>query len=52
MRLYVTSQTHVATVHTIEFVGAKPIFVDCEKKTENIDIDLIEKKITKKRQKQ
>ena len=29
----VTSQTHVATAHTIEFVGAKPIFVDCETQT-------------------
>ena len=44
----VTSQTHVATAHTIEFVGAKPIFVDCETQTGNIDINLIEKKITSK----
>ena len=44
----VTSQTHVATAHTIEFVGAKPIFVDCETQTGNIDVNLIEKKITKK----
>ena len=44
----VTSQTHVATAHTIEFVGATPIFVDCETNTGNINIDLIEQKITKK----
>ena len=28
--------------------GAKPVFVDCELKTGNIDIEKIEKKITKK----
>ena len=26
----VTSQSHVATAHCIEYVGAKPIFIDCE----------------------
>ena len=44
----VTSQTHVATAHTIEFVGAKPIFVDCETQTGNIDINLIGEKNLKK----
>ncbi len=44
----VTSQTHVATAHCIEFVGAKPIFVDCEQKTGNICVESIESKITKK----
>ncbi len=44
----VTSQTHVATAHTIEYVGAKPIFVDCETSFGNIDISKIEQKITKK----
>ena len=44
----VPAQTHVATVHAGTFLGAKPIFVDCEKDTGNIDVDLIEKKITKK----
>ena len=41
----VTSQPHVAPAHTIEFVGATPIFVDCETNTGNINIDLIEQKI-------
>ena len=44
----VPAQTHVATVHAGTFFGAKPIFVDCNPKTGNIDVDLIEKKITKK----
>ena len=44
----VPAQTHVATVHAGTFLGAKPIFVDCEKNTGNIDVNLIEKKITKK----
>lgn len=40
-------QTHVATVHTIEIFGAKPIFVDADIKG-NIDVKKIEKKISKK----
>jgi len=44
----VPAQTHVATVHAGTFLGAKPVFVDCEKDTGNIDVNLIEKKITKK----
>ena len=44
----VPAQTHVATVHAGTFLGAKPVFVDCEEDTGNINVDLIEKKITKK----
>ena len=44
----VPAQTHVATAHAVEIVGAKPVFVDCELKSGNIDINKIEKKITKK----
>lgn len=42
----VPAQTHVATVHAIEIVGAKPIFVDCTLDTGNIDPLKIEENIT------
>ncbi len=44
----IPAQTHVATAHAVELTGAKPIFVDSEYPTGNINISLIEKKITKK----
>lgn len=44
----VPAQTHVATAHAVELVGAKPVFIDCDKETGNISLDQIEKKITKK----
>lgn len=44
----VPAQTHVATVHAIELVGATPIFVDCELITGNIDINQLKNKINKK----
>ena len=44
----VPAQTHTATAHAVELVGAKPIFVDCEINTGNIDPSKIEKKISKK----
>lgn len=42
------SQSHVATAHAIELTGAKPIFVDVDEKTGNIDVNKLEKKINKK----
>jgi perosamine synthetase len=42
----VPAQTHNATAHAVEFCGAKPVFVDAEIKTGNIDIDQIEPLIT------
>ena len=38
-----SAQTHVCG-HAVEVCGAKPVFVDCELQTGNIDIKKIEKK--------
>src|SRR5437016_716483 len=32
----VPAQTHVATAHAVEWVGAKPVFVDCDPRTGNL----------------
>ena len=40
------AQTHIATAHTVELTGAKPVFVDAIEETGNIDIDKIEAAIT------
>ncbi len=42
------AQSHVATAHAIELAGGKPIFVDSNSTDGNIDINKIEKKISKK----
>lgn len=42
----VPAQTHVATVHAVEVVGAKPVFADCDRATGNITVDTIESLIT------
>ena len=44
----VPAQTHNATAHAVEFCGAKPVFVDAEIKTGNIDIDQVEPLITER----
>ncbi len=43
-----TPFTFVATASTITFVGAKPVFVDIDEETLNLDPKLIEEKITDK----
>lgn len=42
----VPAQTHVATAHAVEITGAKPVFVDCDRETGNIDIAAMEAAIT------
>ena len=46
--IIVSSQTHAATALSFSALGAKPIFVDSEPKTGNIDFSKIKKLITKK----
>jgi len=43
-----TPNTFVATANAGLYLGAKPVFVDIEKDTGNIDVSNIEEKITKK----
>jgi len=43
-----TPFTFIATAETIAFLGAKPVFVDIDEKTYNLDPTKIEAKITKK----
>ncbi len=44
----VSSLTNMATIFAILYIGAKPILIDIEDKTFNIDTKLIENKITKR----
>ena len=44
----VPAQTHTATAHAVELVGATPVFVDAEEDTGNIDIGKIEEHITER----
>jgi perosamine synthetase len=42
----VPAQTHVATVHAVEVVGARPVFVDCDRATGNMTPEAIGAAIT------
>lgn len=44
----VPAQTHVATAHSAEFVGAKPVFADVDLLTGTITAETIEAKLTSK----
>lgn len=44
----VPALSYIATANVVELVGATPIFVDIEPSTYNINVDLIEQKITPK----
>ncbi len=43
-----TSNTYIATALAISMTGARPVFVDIDEKTYNIDLSKIERSITKK----
>jgi dTDP-4-amino-4,6-dideoxygalactose transaminase len=38
--------THTATAHAVELTGARPVFVDAEPRTGNIDLDRVEQAFT------
>jgi len=42
-----TPFTWISTVEMIVFLGAKPVYVDLDIKTQNLDVDQIEEKITR-----
>lgn len=42
----VPAQTHTATAHAVELTGARPVFVDAEASTGNIDLAALESAIT------
>ncbi|HZS84274.1 MAG TPA: DegT/DnrJ/EryC1/StrS family aminotransferase [Stellaceae bacterium] len=42
----VPAQTHAATAHAVELMGATPVFVDAEPRTGNIDLDQVEAALT------
>lgn len=43
-----TPLSFISTANAVEYVGARPVFVDVEPGTGNIDVDQVEKAITKK----
>ena len=44
----VPAQTHVAMAHAVEACGARPVFVDAESRTGNLDLDLAEALVTER----
>src|SRR5688572_32345999 len=42
----VPAQTHTATVHAVEWVGARPVFVDCDRLTGNLTAQEIAAAVT------
>ncbi|HRY28812.1 MAG TPA: DegT/DnrJ/EryC1/StrS family aminotransferase [Elusimicrobiota bacterium] len=42
----VPALTHTATVHAVEIMGARPVFVDCEPRSGNVDVSKMESLIT------
>ena len=44
----VPAQTHVATAHAVEMCGAKPVFIDAEARTGNLDLGRLESLVTER----
>ena len=44
----IPNYTWIATAHAVKLIGAKPILIDVEKNKPLIDVNLVEKNITKK----
>jgi perosamine synthetase len=42
----VPAQTHVAMAHAVQACGARPVFVDAEPRTGNVDLDQLESLVT------
>jgi dTDP-4-amino-4,6-dideoxygalactose transaminase len=42
----VPAMTHIATVHAVEWVGATPVFVDCDPNTGNLTAEAIAAAVT------
>src|SRR5918992_20587 len=42
----VPAQTHVAMAHAVQACGAKPVFVDSDPRTGNVDLDQLEGALT------
>lgn len=42
----VPAQTHVATVHAVEVMGARPVFADCDTTTGNVNPDMVASLVT------
>jgi perosamine synthetase len=42
----VPAETHVATAHAVQACGAKPVFVDSESRSGNVDLDQLESLVT------
>lgn len=44
----VPAQSHTATAHAVEYCGARPVFVDSEERTGNMDLEQLEGLVTER----